>query len=1141
MKLDTFIKRPVLSTVISIFIVLLGLIGLSSLPITQYPDIAPPTISVTTTYSGANAQAVLNSVIAPLEESINGAEGMTYIESTATNTGSATINVHFEQGFDPDMAAVDVQNRVAKAQNLLPAEVTQVGVLTQKRQSSMLVGVALYSDTPEYDGEFLDNYMKINVIPVLQRVSGVGDVMSFGGDYSMRIWIKPEVMAQYGLTPNDVAAALRDQNVEAAPGQFGAQGNQSFQYTMKYRGRYVTPEEFENIVVRATPNGDVLYLKDVADVELGKVTYDYSSSLNGHPATMAIVFQTAGSNATQIINDCLAEIDKMKASLPDGLHFAIPMNNNDFLYASIHKVIDTLIEAFILVFFVVYIFLQDFRSTLIPAIAIPVALVGTFFVMNIIGFSINLITLSALVLAIAIVVDDAIVVVEAVHAKLDAGYKSSRHAAIDAMSEIGSAIISITLVMMLVFIPVSFMPGTSGIFYQQFGITMAIAIGFSALNALTLSPALCALFLKPHKTQGEDEKSLKERLGDAYKAAGQAMAKKAKRSFGVNFPPIVTIIFLAATITFMVLGWFAFEDVTKGCIALACAIVAILGLFGTRFHEAFEKVFDRTLKGYNKKVNFFTRHKILSFSIVGASVAILVGLMAITPTTLVPSEDTGTVFVMVDMPPGTSQERTTEVLDQVDEMLAAMPAVEYRQVINGYSFIAGAGPTYGTFIVKLKDWSKRDESTESSTNVVMEVFKQSAAKIKDGRVIAFQPPMISGYSVTDGFELKLQDKTGGSIDDFYAITQNFLQKLAEQPEIQSATTTFNPTFPQYRIDIDAAKAQQAGLSTSTILSTLQGYYGSMYVSNFNRFGKIYRVMMQSPPEARVSPETLKDIKVRTTSGTMASLENFVTLTKVYGPDLLNRFNLFTSIAVTGSPASGFSSAQALQAIERVANESLPTGYGYEYAGMTREEGSQGSGQTAMIFGLSLLFVYLLLSAQYESYVIPWAVILSIPFGLMGSFIMVWIFNGINLATGNFLKIIQNSIYLQIALIMLIGLLAKNAILIVEFALERRRGGMSIFNAAVAGAEARLRPILMTSLALIIGLLPMMFASGVGANGNRALGVGSVGGMLIGMILQIFIVPAMFVAFQFLQEKFTPMKWEDTNNAGIESEIEQYSR
>ncbi|MGM9821044.1 MAG: efflux RND transporter permease subunit [Muribaculaceae bacterium] len=1141
MKLDTFINRPVLSTVISIFIVLLGLIGLISLPITQFPDIAPPTISVSTTYSGANAQAVLNSVIAPLEESINGAEGMTYIESTATNTGSATINVHFKQGFDPDMAAVDVQNRVAKAQNLLPAEVTQVGVLTQKRQSSMLVGIALYSDSPNYDTEFLDNYMKINIIPVLQRVNGVGDVMSFGGDYSMRIWIKPDVMAQYGLTPSDIAAALKDQNIEAAPGSFGAQGNQSFQYTMKYRGRYENPEEFENIVVRANSSGDVLYLKDVADIELGKVTYEYSSSLNGKPATMAIVFQTAGSNATQIINDCLAQVDEMTKALPDGLHFAIPMNNNDFLYASIHKVIDTLIEAFILVFFVVYIFLQDFRSTLIPAIAIPVALVGTFFVMNLIGFSINLITLSALVLAIAIVVDDAIVVVEAVHAKLDAGYKSSRQASIDAMSEIGSAIISITLVMMLVFIPVSFMPGTSGIFYQQFGITMAIAIAFSALNALTLSPALCAIFLKPHKTDDTEEKPLKERLGEAYKEAGKAYAKKVKRSFGLNMPPVVTLIFLAATITFMVLGWFQFESIVKGIIALAFAVVAIMGMFGERFHQSFEKVFDKTMKGYAKRVSFFGRHKVISFIIVGASVLILVFLMSITPTTLVPSEDTGTLFVMVDMPPGTSQERTEQVMGQVDDILAGIPAVEYRQQILGYSFIAGAGPTYGTFIVKLKDWKYRDESTESATHVQVQVFREAGEKIKDGRVIAFQPPMITGYSVTNGFELKLQDKTGGSIDDFFAVTQDFLAKLQEQPEIESANTTFNPTFPQYRIDIDAAKAKQAGLSTSGILTTLQGYYGSMYVSNFNRFGKIYRVMMQAPPQARVSPETLKNIKVRSASGEMASLENFVTLTRVYGPDLLNRFNLFTSISVTGNPASGYSSSQALEAIARVARESLPTGYGYELAGMTREEGEQSGNQTAIIFGLSLLFVYLLLSAQYESYVIPWSVILSIPFGLMGSFVMVWIFNLTNLATGNVLKIIQNSIYLQIALIMLIGLLAKNAILIVQFALERRRSGMSIFNAAVAGAEARLRPILMTSLALIIGLLPMMFASGVGANGNRALGVGSVGGMLIGMIFQILIVPAMFIAFQHLQEKISPIKWEDTNNAGIESEIEQYSR
>jgi multidrug efflux pump subunit AcrB len=1128
MKLDTFINRPVLSTVISIFIVLLGLIGLSSLPITQYPDIAPPTISVSTSYNGANAQAVLNSVIAPLEESINGAEGMTYIESTATNTGEATINVHFEQGFDPDMAAVDVQNRVAKAQNLLPAEVTQVGVITRKRQSSMLVGVALYTNTPDYDGEFLDNYMKINVIPVLQRVKGVGDVMSFGGDYSMRIWIKPEVMAQYGLTPADVAAALRDQNIEAAPGSFGAQGEQSFQYTMKYRGRYETPEEFENIVVRTNANGDVLYLKDVADVELGKVTYDYTSSLNGKPATMAIVFQTAGSNATEIINECLAQVEIMKKDLPKGLEFAVPMNNNDFLYASIHKVISTLIEAFILVFFVVYVFLSDLRSTIIPAIAIPVALVGTFFAMQLIGFSINLITLSALVLAIAIVVDDAIVVVEAVHAKLDAGYKSARKASIDAMSEIGTAIISITLVMMLVFIPVSFMPGTSGIFYQQFGLTMAIAIGFSALNALTLSPALCAVFLKPHKADGSHD-PLSKRMGDAYKAAGQAMIGKTVGRWESFWLPLGTLAMLTATITFMVMGWFDFPTVLQGIIALLCAVLTVWGLFTQSFKKAFERVFNSILGGYNKCTSFFIRHKITSAGIVAASIAILVWLMGTTPTALVPNEDTGTFFVMVDMPPGTSQERTIEVMNQVDHVLMNIPAVEYSQQIVGYSFIAGAGPTYGTFIVKLKDWSERDKKTESVDAVLGMVYGITGQIVKDGRVIAFAPPMITGYSTTNGFELKMQDKTGGDINQFFAVVQGFLAQLNQQPEIQMAYTTFNPTFPQYKIDIDAAKAQKAGLSTSTILSTLQGYYGSMYVSNFNRFGKIYRVMMQAPPQARVSPETLKNIKVRSANGSMASLENFINIEKVYGPDLLNRFNLFQSIAVTGNPAEGYSSGQALAAIERVAAQTLPAGYGYEYAGMTREEGTSSSNTTAIIFGLCLLFVYLLLSAQYESYIIPWGVILSIPFGLMGSFIFAKIFG------------ITNNIYLQISLIMLIGLLAKNAILIIEFALERRRTGMSIVNAAIAGATARLRPILMTSLALIIGLLPMMFASGVGANGNRALGVGSIGGMLIGMILQIFIVPALFVAFQIIQEKITPIKWKDTDNEGIESEIEQYSR
>ena len=1056
MKLDTFINRPVLSTVISIFIVLLGLIGLVSLPITQYPDIAPPTVSVTTTYTGANAQAVLNSVIAPLEESINGAEGMTYMESTATNTGSATINVYFKQGFDPNMAAVDVQNRVAKAQNLLPSEVNQVGVITQKRQTSMLVGVTLYDKSGNYPENFLENYMKINIVPQMQRISGVGDVMVMGADYSMRIWLKPDVMAQYHLMPTDVAQALAEQNIEAAPGAFGEQGNQSFQYTIKYRGRLTTPEQFGDIVIRANQNGETLYLKDVADIELGRVTYGFHNKMNGYPAVTAMVFQTAGSNAREIIRDCLDFVDNLEKELPEGLGVEIPLNVDSFLSASIDEVIKTLIEAFILVFIVVYIFLQDLRSTIIPAIAIPVALVGTFFFLNLIGFSINLITLSALVLAIAIVVDDAIVVVEAVHAKLDVGYKSARKASIDAMNEIGSAIVSITLVMMLVFIPVSFMQGTAGVFYRQFGLTMAIAIGLSALNALTLSPALCAVFLKPHAEHESEKKN-----------------------------------------------------------------------FIQRFHTAFNVFYDRQLSHYRKLSNFFINHKVSSFGIVGAAIAILVWLMTITPSGLVPNEDTGTVFVMLNMPPGTSQERTTEVLDEVDAIIGSVPAVESRTMINGYSFIAGQGPTYGTFIIRLKDWEERSKE-ESSDAVIQQLYMLTGQKIKDGSVMIFAPPMITGYSATNGFELKMQDKTGGDINEFFQIVQRFLGALNQCPEIQMAYTTFNPTFPQYMLDIDAAKAKQAGISPSTILSTLQGYYGGMYVSNFNRFGKIYRVMMQASPEARVSPETLSAIKIRN-GNEMASLSNFVTLTRVYGPDLLNRFNMFQSISVTGTPAPGYSSGQAIAAIENIAAEYLPQGYGFEYAGMTREEAGSSGNTTAIIFGLCLLFVYLLLSAQYESYIIPWAVILSIPLGLMGSFIFAQIFG------------VSNNIYLQIALIMLIGLLAKNAILIVEFAIERRRTGMSIVNAAIQGASARLRPILMTSLAMIIGLLPMMFASGAGANGNRALGTGSIGGMLIGMLLQIFVVPALFVIFQKIQEKITPLKWEDTDNEGIENEIEQYSR
>lgn len=1057
MKLDTFINRPVLSTVISIFIVILGVVGMLWLPITQYPDIAPPTIQVSTTYTGADAKTVLNSVIAPIEEQINGAEGMTYIQSTATNTGSATITVYFEQGFDPDMAAVDVQNRVAKAQSMLPAEVTRVGVITQKRQTSMLLVFSLLSPDGKFEQEFIENYMKINVIPQIQRVNGVGDAMVMGADYSMRIWLKPDAMAQHNLMPSDVSAALADQNIEAAPGQFGENGGTAFQYVMRYRGRLITPEEFDKIIIRADKDGNVLYLKDVATMELGRVSYGFKGKTNGHPAASAIIFQTAGSNATQVIKDVEAKINEAGKELPNGLEFNVSMNTNDFLYASIEEVSKTLIEAFILVFLVVYVFLQDLRSTIIPAIAIPVALIGTFFGLYLIGFSINLLTLSALVLAIAIVVDDAIVVVEAVHAKLDEGYTSARMAAIDAMREIGGAIVSITLVMMLVFIPVSFMSGTSGVFYRQFGLTMAIAIGLSALNALTLSPALCAVFLKPHKADGGSKK----------------------------------VSFVKA------------------------------------FHEGFNRNYEKLLVRYKKWAGFFINHKITAFGVVAASIVALAAMMMTTSTALVPNEDTGVLFCMVNMPPATSLDKTEATLAKVDKILAANLAVESRTEILGYSFIAGQGNTYGTFIIKLKDWSEREKG-QDATSVLGQLYGAVGQQIKDATVMMFQPPMISGYSVTSGFELQLQDKTGGDINKFFQIYQQFIGALNQRPEIQQAYSTFNPTFPQYMVNVDVAKTKQAGISPSVVLSTLQGYYGGMYVSNFNRFGKLYRVMMQADPSARISPETLNQVKVRV-GNEMSPITNFITLERVYGPDIISRFNLFTSISVSGTPNPGYSNGDAIKAIQEVAAQTLPMGYGYEFSGMTREEQNSSAASTAIVFGLCLLFVYLLLSAQYESYILPLSVILSIPLGLMGSFLFAKIF-GVN-----------NNIYLQIGLIMLIGLLAKNAILIVEFALDRRKTGMSIVGAAIAGAAARLRPILMTGFAMIIGLLPLMLANGVGANGNRSLGTGAVGGMLIGMILQVLIVPALFVAFQKIQEKIQPLKWKDTDNAEIDDQIEQYSR
>ena len=1071
MRLDKFINRPVLSTVISILLVILGIIGLATLPVTQYPDIAPPTVSVRATYTGASASTVLNSVIAPLEDQINGVENMMYMTSSASNNGSADISIYFKQGTDPDMAAVNVQNRVSMAQGLLPAEVTKVGVTTQKRQNSMLLIFSLYDESDRYSVEFIENYAKINLIPEIQRVNGVGDANVLGTDYSMRIWLKPDVMAQYKLIPGDISQVLSEQNIEAAPGQFGERGNQTFQYTIRYKGRLQQPEEFENIVIKSLPDGQVLRLKDIADIQMGRLTYSFDNTVNGHKAVTCIAYQMAGTNATETIQNIEAVLAETSKTLPAGLKINIAQSANDFLFASIHEVIKTLIEAFILVFIVVYIFLQDFRSTLIPAIAIPVALIATFFVLKLIGFSVNLLTLSAMVLAIAIVVDDAIVVVEGVHAKLDQGYKSSKAAAIDAMSELGGALVSITLVMMSVFIPVSFMGGTAGTFYRQFGITMAISIAFSAINALTLSPALCALFLKPHDENHGEKKST----------------------------------------------------------------------FISRFHTSFNAAYDTLLKKYKKRVVFFIHKKWLSFGLVGASIVLLVFFMNITPTGMVPTEDTGTIMGAVTLPPGTSKERAQEVLAQVDSLVAADPAVESRTVISGFSFIGGQGSSYGSVIIKLKDWEERS-MMQNSNIVYASLFMRAQKVIKDAQVLFFTPPMIPGYSASSDIELNMQDKTGGDLNKFFDVVNSYTAALEARPEINSAKTSFNPNFPQYMIDIDAAACEKAGISPSNILTTMQGYFGGLYASNFNRFGKMYRVMIQAEPEATKNMESLKSIKVRNSSGEMAPVEQFISIEKVYGPDVISRFNLYTSMKVMVAPASGYTSGQALQAIAEVAKENLPTGFSYELGGMAREEAENSGSTTGIIFVLCFVFVYLLLSAQYESYILPLAVLLSVPFGLLGSFLFVNGFSALGSipALKMILGTMSNDIYMQIALIMLMGLLAKNAILIVEFALDRRKQGMSISWAAVLGASARLRPILMTSLAMIIGLLPLMFAFGVGAHGNRTLGASAIGGMLIGMICQIFVVPTLFVVFQWLQEKFKPIEWTDLDVSEVEPDIEQYT-
>jgi HAE1 family hydrophobic/amphiphilic exporter-1 len=935
----------------------------------------------------------------------------------------------------------------------------------------MLMVFSIYDKDDQYDIEFIENYANINLIPEIKRVKGVGDANVLGMDYSMRIWLKPDIMAQYKLIPSDISSALSEQNIEAAPGKFGERGDQSFQYTIRYKGRLQKTQEFEDIVIKALPNGELLRLGDVADLELGRLAYTFNNTVNGHKAVSCIVYQMAGTNATQTISDLEKVLAEAEKNLPSGLGVSIAQNANDFLFASIHEVIKTLIEAFILVFIVVYIFLQDMRSTLIPAIAIPVALIATFFVLKLIGFSLNLLTLSAMVLAIAIVVDDAIVVVEGVHAKLDQGYKSVKQASIDAMSELGGAIISITLVMMSVFIPVSFMGGTAGTFYRQFGLTMAISIAFSALNALTLSPALCAIFLKPHDEEGH----------------GKKMS------------------------------------------------------FVSRFHASFNAAYDNILTSYKKRVLFFIQKKVLSFGLVIGSIVLLIVLMQTTPTGMVPNEDTGTIMGAVTLPPGTSQERAMEVLARVDSLVAAEPAVESRTVISGFGFIGGQGPSYGSLIIKLKDWEERS-MMQNADIVYASLFMRAQKVIKDAQVLFFAPPMIPGYSASSDIELNMQDKTGGDLNNFYEVVLKYMDALKARPEINSAQTTFNPSFPQYLLDIDAAACKKAGIKPNDILTTMQGYFGGLYASNFNSFGKMYRVMIQAEPQATKNLESLNSIKIRN-GNEMAPISQFVTIKKIYGPDVISRFNLYTSIKVMVAPASGYTSGQALKAIAEVAKENLPAGFGYELGGMAREEAETSGGTTAIIFILCFVFVYLLLSAQYESYLLPLSVLLSIPFGLLGSFLFV---NGMG-ALGNIpaLKMIlgsmSNDIYMQIALIMLMGLLAKNAILIVEFALDRRRMGMSLTWAAVLGAAARLRPILMTSLAMIVGLLPLMFAFGVGAHGNRTLGASSIGGMLIGMIFQIFIVPVLFVVFQYLQEKVKPIEWEDLDNSDMNTEIEQYAQ
>ena len=1052
MNLRTFIERPVLSAVISITIVVVGIIGLFSLPVEQYPDIAPPTIMVSTTYYGASAETLQKSVIAPLEEAINGVEDMTYMTSSATNSGSVSITVYFKQGTDPDMAAVNVQNRVSRATGQLPAEVTQVGVTTSKRQTSILQMFSLYSPDDSYDENFLSNYISINLKPQILRISGVGDLMIMGGEYSMRVWMKPDVMAQYKLIPSDITGVLAEQNIESATGSFGENSDETYQYTMKYTGRLITPEEFGDIVIRSTDNGEVLKLKDVADIQLGQDSYAYHGGMDGHPGVSCMVFQTAGSNATEVNQNIDKLLEEASKDLPKGVELTQMMSSNDFLFASIHEVVKTLIEAIILVILVVYVFLQDFRSTLIPLVGIVVSLVGTFAFMAIAGFSINLLTLFALVLVIGTVVDDAIIVVEAVQARFDVGYRSSYMASIDAMKSISNAVITSSLVFMAVFIPVSFMGGTSGTFYTQFGLTMAVAVGISAINALTLSPALCALLLKPYINEDGTQKNN----------------------------------------------------------------------FAARFRKAFNSAFDMMVDKYKTIVLFFIKRRWLTWSLLACSVVLLVLLMNNTKTSLVPDEDQGVIFVNVSTAAGSSLTTTDKVMERIEKRLIEIPQLKHVQKVAGYGLLAGQGSSFGMLILKLKPWDERPGDEDNVQSVIGQVYARTA-DIKDASVFAISPGMIQGYGMGNALELHMQDKMGGDMNEFFTTTQQYLGALNQRPEISMAYSTFDVRYPQWTVEVDAAKCKRAGITPDAVLSTLSGYYGGQYVSNFNRFSKVYRVMIQADPVFRLDETSLDNAFVRMSNGEMAPLSQFVTLTRSYGAESLSRFNMYNSIAVNAMPADGYSTGDAIKAVQETAEQSLPKGYGYDYGGITREENQQ-SGTTIIIFGICFLMIYLILSALYESFIIPFAVLLSVPCGLMGSFLFAWMFG------------LENNIYLQTGLIMLIGLLAKTAILLTEYAAERRKAGMGLIASAVSAAKARLRPILMTALTMIFGLFPLMMSSGVGANGNRSLGTGVVGGMTIGTLALLFIVPTLFIAFQWLQERLRPVQSVPTHDWQIEEEI-----